>query len=104
VKVAISVNGTQVEAEVEDRLLLVHFVREEAGLTATNIGCDTTSCGACTVLLDGESVKSCTVLAAQADGHEVTTCEGLAGADGGTRCRRVFTPSTACSAGSAPRA
>jgi carbon-monoxide dehydrogenase small subunit len=82
VKVAISVNGTQVEAEVEDRLLLVHFVREEAGLTATNIGCDTTSCGACTVLLDGESVKSCTVLAAQADGHEVTTCEGLAGADG----------------------
>jgi aerobic carbon-monoxide dehydrogenase small subunit len=82
VKVAISVNGRQVEAEVEDRLLLVHFVREEAGLTATNIGCDTTSCGACTVLLDGESVKSCTVLAAQADGHEVTTCEGLAGADG----------------------
>ena len=81
-KVAISVNGTQVEAEVEDRLLLVHFVREEAGLTATNIGCDTTSCGACTVLLDGESVKSCTVLAAQADGREVTTCEGLAGADG----------------------
>jgi aerobic carbon-monoxide dehydrogenase small subunit len=82
VKVAISVNGTQVEAEVEDRLLLVHFVREVAGLTATNIGCDTTSCGACTVLMDGESVKSCTVLAAQADGHEVTTCEGLAGPDG----------------------
>jgi aerobic carbon-monoxide dehydrogenase small subunit len=82
VKVAISVNGTQVEAEVEDRLLLVHFVREVAGLTATNIGCDTTSCGACTVLMDGESVESCTVLAAQADGHEVTTCEGLAGPDG----------------------
>jgi aerobic carbon-monoxide dehydrogenase small subunit len=82
VKVAISVNGTQVEAEVQDRLLLVHFVREVAGLTATNIGCDTTSCGACTVLMDGESVKSCTVLAAQADGHEVTTCEGLAGPDG----------------------
>ena len=81
-KVAISVNGRQVEADVEDRLLLAHFVREVAGLTATNIGCDTTSCGACTVLLDGESVKSCTVLAAQADGHEVTTCEGLAGADG----------------------
>ena len=81
-KVAISVNGAQVEAEVEDRLLLAHFVREVAGLTATNIGCDTTSCGACTVLLDGESVKSCTVLAAQADGREVTTCEGLAGADG----------------------
>jgi len=82
VKVAISVNGAQVEAEVEDRLLLAHFVREVVGLTATNIGCDTTSCGACTVLLDGESVKSCTVLAAQADGREVTTCEGLAGADG----------------------
>jgi len=82
VKVAIGVNGRQVEAEVEDRLLLVYFVREVAGLTATNIGCDTTSCGACTVLLDGESVKSCTVLAAQADGREVTTCEGLTGSDG----------------------
>ena len=81
-KVAISVNGRQVEADVEDRLLLTHFVREVAGLTATNIGCDTTSCGACTVLLDGESVKSCTVLAAQADGREVTTCEGLAGPEG----------------------
>ena len=81
-KVVISVNGRPVAAEVEDRLLLAHFVREVAGLTATNVGCDTTSCGACTVLLDGESVKSCTVLAAQADGREVTTCEGLAGADG----------------------
>jgi carbon-monoxide dehydrogenase small subunit len=77
------VNGAQVAADVPDRLLLAHFVREEAGLTATNIGCDTTSCGACTVLLDGESVKSCTVLAAQADGHEVVTVEGLAGPDGG---------------------
>jgi aerobic carbon-monoxide dehydrogenase small subunit len=82
VKVAISVNGTRVEAEVEDRLLLAHFVREVAGLTATNIGCDTTSCGACTVLLDGGSVKSCTVLAAQADGREVTTLEGLTSRDG----------------------
>jgi len=81
-RVAMRVNGTGVAAEVEDRTLLVHFVREVAGLTATNIGCDTTSCGACTVLLDGESVKSCTVLAAQADGAEVTTCEGLAGPDG----------------------
>jgi carbon-monoxide dehydrogenase small subunit len=78
VKVALTVNGRQVAADVEDRTLLVHFIREVAGLTATNIGCDTTSCGACTVLLDGESVKSCTVLAAQADGREVTTCEGLA--------------------------
>ena len=81
-KVAIRVNGTEVAADVEDRLLLAHFIREVAGLTATNIGCDTTSCGACTVLLNGESVKSCTVLAAQADGSEVTTCEGLAGPDG----------------------
>ena len=106
VKVAIGVNGTQVEAEVEDRLLLAHFVREVAGLTATNIGCDTTSCGACTVLLDGESVKSCTVLAAQADGREVTTCEGLAGAGRPVArgAARPSTPSTACSAGSAPRA
>jgi carbon-monoxide dehydrogenase small subunit len=82
VKVAIRVNGTDVAADVEDRLLLAHFIREVAGLTATNIGCDTTSCGACTVLLNGESVKSCTVLAAQAQGGEVTTIEGLAQKDG----------------------
>ncbi|MDQ0380604.1 (2Fe-2S)-binding protein [Amycolatopsis thermophila] len=81
-KVSIEINGTTVSEEVEDRTLLVHFVREQAGLTATNIGCDTTSCGACTVLLDGESVKSCTVLAAQADGHRVTTLEGLRGEGG----------------------
>ena len=68
VKVTVMVNGAPVAADVEDRTLLVHFLRETAGLTATNIGCDTTSCGACTVLLDGESVKSCTMLAAQADG------------------------------------
>ena len=77
VKVSVTVNGKDVTADVEDRMLLVHFVRDVADLTATNIGCDTTSCGACTVLLDGESVKSCTVLAAQADGHQVTTVEGL---------------------------
>jgi len=82
VRVSIEVNGRPVAEEVEDRTLLVHFVRETAGLTATNIGCDTTSCGACTVLLDGESVKSCTVLAAQADGHSVTTLEGLTGENG----------------------
>ena len=81
-KVSLTVNGKEVTADVEDRLLLVHFVREAAGLTATNVGCETTSCGACTVLLDGESVKACTVLAVQADGHEVTTLEGLA-SDGG---------------------
>jgi carbon-monoxide dehydrogenase small subunit len=82
VKVTITVNGEQIQDDVEDRTLLVHFLRDGANLTATNIGCDTTSCGACTVLLDGESVKSCTVLAAQADGAEVTTVEGLAGPDG----------------------
>ena len=81
-KVTITVNGEQIQDDVEDRMLLVHFLRDGANLTATNIGCDTTSCGACTVLLDGESVKSCTVLAAQADGGEVTTVEGLAAADG----------------------
>ena len=80
-KVDLTVNGTNITADVEDRMLLVHFLRDVADLTATNVGCDTTSCGACTVLLDGESVKSCTVLAAQASGHEVTTLEGLATGD-----------------------
>jgi aerobic-type carbon monoxide dehydrogenase small subunit (CoxS/CutS family) len=77
-----TVNGGPFTADVEDRMLLVHLLREEANLTATNVGCDTSSCGACTVLLDGRSVKSCTVLAAQADGHEVTTVEGLVSASG----------------------
>ncbi|MEV5410238.1 (2Fe-2S)-binding protein [Thermopolyspora sp. NPDC052614] len=81
-KLTITVNGNETSAEVEDRTLLVHYLRDVLDLTATNIGCDTTSCGACTVLLDGESVKSCTVLAAQADGREVTTLEGLAGENG----------------------
>src|SRR6201989_882809 len=78
VKVDLTVNGTNITADVEDRMLLVHLLRDVAGLTATNIGCDTTSCGACTVLLDGESGKACAVLAAQASGHEITTVEGLA--------------------------
>jgi len=82
VKVDLTVNGKDITADVEDRMLLVHFLRDVADLTATNVGCDTTSCGACTVLLDGESVKSCTVLAAQASGHEVTTAEGLAAVKG----------------------
>ena len=81
-KVSVTINGNPVTADVPDRTLLVHFVRDEAGLTASNVGCDTSSCGACTVLLDGQSVKSCTVLAAQADGCAVTTAEGLAGPDG----------------------
>ena len=77
--VTVTVNGSSRAAEVEPRTLLVHLLREQLGLTATNIGCDTTSCGACTVLVDGESVKSCTVLAASVDGCQVTTLEGLAG-------------------------
>ena len=81
-QVSLQVNGQQHAREVEPRVLLVHFLRDALGLTGTNVGCDTTSCGACTVLLDGESVKSCTVLAVQADGTEITTIEGLAAADG----------------------
>jgi carbon-monoxide dehydrogenase small subunit len=80
--IALGVNGRQHRLEVEPRTLLVTLLRDGLGLTGTNVGCDTTSCGACTVLLDGESVKSCTVLAVQADGAEVTTIEGLA-PDGG---------------------
>ena len=77
--ISITVNGTRHDVDVEPRTLLVYLLREHLGLKGTNVGCDTTSCGACTVLLDGESAKSCTVLAVQADGREVTTIEGLAG-------------------------
>jgi aerobic carbon-monoxide dehydrogenase small subunit len=77
-RIALIVNGTAHQAEVEPRELLVFFLRERLGLTGTNVGCDTSSCGACTVLLGGVSVKSCTVLAVQADGEEVATIEGLA--------------------------
>ena len=81
-KVNMTVNGRVQEHEVEPRQLLVHFLRDTCRLTGTNVGCDTSSCGACTVLVDGESVKSCTALAVQADGMSVTTIEGLAGDDG----------------------
>jgi carbon-monoxide dehydrogenase small subunit len=77
-RIAITVNGTRHEAEVEPRQLLVYFLREQLGLTGTVVGCDTSSCGACTVLVGGESVKSCTMLAVQADGAEISTIEGLA--------------------------
>jgi carbon-monoxide dehydrogenase small subunit len=77
VAVRMSVNGEPREARVEPRLLLVHFLRETLGLTGTHIGCDTTSCGACTVILDGRPIKSCTIFAVQADGREVRTVEGL---------------------------
>lgn len=81
-KVSITVNGQAQEHDVEPRTLLVQFLREACGLTGTKVGCDTSSCGACTVLYQGESVKSCTMFAAQADGGAITTIEGLAGADG----------------------
>jgi carbon-monoxide dehydrogenase small subunit len=81
-RIACTVNGVRREAEVEPRLLLVYFLRETLGLTGTNVGCDTTSCGACTVLLNGKTVKACNILAVQADGAEITTIEALAGGDG----------------------
>jgi carbon-monoxide dehydrogenase small subunit len=81
-EISVSVNGSARTSDVEPRLLLVHWLRDVLDLTGTNIGCDTSSCGACTVLIDGESVKSCTMLAVQADGFEVTTIEGLAGTGG----------------------
>ena len=77
-RISLTVNGTRHELEVEPRELLVYALREQLGLTGTNVGCDTSSCGACTVLVNGESVKSCTLLAVQADGQELTTIEGLA--------------------------
>ena len=82
VEVTVTINGTAHTHDVEPRTLLVHYIREHAGLTGTNIGCDTSSCGACSVHIDGEAVKSCTVLAVQADGQDVKTIEGMAGADG----------------------
>jgi carbon-monoxide dehydrogenase small subunit len=80
-RISVTVNGAKHDSDVEPRLLLVHYLRETLGLTGTNVGCDTTSCGACTVHLNGESVKSCTVLAVQADGTSIMTIEGLADGD-----------------------
>ncbi len=77
VKIKTRINGKAIEAEVEPRKLLVHFLREDMGLTGTHVGCDTSNCGACTVLINGKAVKSCTMLAVQADGNEVTTIEGI---------------------------
>jgi carbon-monoxide dehydrogenase small subunit len=82
VEVSMSVNGETRTSDVEPRTLLVHHIRDDLGLTGTNIGCDTSSCGACTIHVNGESVKSCTMLAVQADGAEITTIEGLAGDNG----------------------
>ncbi len=82
VDITVTVNGTEHHGEVQPRTLLVHYLRDVLDLTGTNVGCDTSSCGACTVHLDGQSAKSCTVLAVQADGCSITTIEGMAGADG----------------------
>src|SRR3979411_2085663 len=81
-KVSLTINGKQREDEVEARLLLVHYLRDGAGLTGTHIGCDTSQCGACTIHLDGKAVKSCTLFAVQADGHALKTIEGMAGGAG----------------------
>ena len=81
-QITVTVNGIQHTIETEPRTLLVHMIREMLNLTGTHIGCDTTSCGACTILLDGKSVKSCTILAVQANGKSISTVEGLLGADG----------------------
>jgi carbon-monoxide dehydrogenase small subunit len=88
--IALNVNGSRTAADVEPRLLLVYFLREQVGLTGTHIGCDTSQCGACTVQMDGVPVKSCTLLAVQADGHSVTTIEGLGDAPRLTPLQQAF--------------
>ena len=101
-QVSMTVNGKVRKAQVEPRLLLVHFLREQLHLTGTHVGCDTSQCGACTVLVDGRSAKSCTIFAVQADGSEVTTIEGLATRTASSiRCRKASGKSTASSAASA---
>ena len=89
-KLELTVNGAPYTTEIEPRTLLVYYLRDVLGLTGTKIGCDTSSCGACTVLVDGESVKSCTVFAAQMNGAVLTTIEGLAGDDGLNRVQQAF--------------
>jgi aerobic carbon-monoxide dehydrogenase small subunit len=89
-RITVTVDGTKYEEEVEPRLLLVHFLRDRLGRTGTPIGCDTSNCGACTVLMDGRSVKSCSVLAVQADGADILTIEGLAGDGGWHPMQRAF--------------
>ena len=98
--ITLTINGAARTVQVESRTLLVHALRDELNLTGTHIGCDTSQCGACTVLLDGRAVKSCTVLAVQAEGHQITTIEGLGA--GCTRSSRRSGTSTASSAASAP--
>jgi aerobic-type carbon monoxide dehydrogenase small subunit (CoxS/CutS family) len=98
--ISVSINGELYEQEVEARKLLVHFIRDVVDLTGTHVGCDTGNCGACTVLVDGKTVKSCMLLAIQADGSAITTVEGLAGADGElTPLQKAFSASHALQCG-----
>ena len=99
--VSLVVNGVPREVDVEPRRLLVQLIREDLDLTGTHIGCDTSQCGTCTVHVDGKAVKSCTMLAVQADGAQVTTIEGMASAEGLHPLQAAFWGTTACSAGSA---
>jgi Aerobic-type carbon monoxide dehydrogenase, small subunit CoxS/CutS homologs len=104
-QISMKVNGKPVEALVEPRTLLIHFLREELNLTGPHIGCDTSHCGACTVDVDGRSVKSCTVFAVQAEGAEVLTIEGIAAPMARCMpCRRASARCMGCNAASAPRA
>ena len=103
-QVTMTVNGEQVTAEVEPRMLLVHFLRDQLQLTGTHWGCDTSNCGTCVVDVDGEPVKSCTMLAAMASGHSVRTVEGLEVDGRSIPCRRGSCSVTGCSADSAPPA
>ena len=100
-RISVNVDGATYTDDVEPRMLLVHYLRERLGKVGTVVGCDTSNCGACTVHLDGRSVKSCNVLAVQADGHEVTTIEGLRRRRSCTRCRRPSTSATRSSAATA---
>ena len=102
-QVTITVNGTEQTREIEPRLLLVHFLRDTLGLTGTHWGCDTSNCGACVVLMDGEPVKSCTTLAAMCEGHEIRTVESLEVDGRSTPSSRASTSTMPCSAGSAHR-
>jgi len=94
----VTVNGVTHQSEIEPRTLLVHYIRDVLNLTGTHVGCETSLCGACTVLVDGQAVKSCTMLAAQADGSTVTTIEGLARVENCIRCRRASGNTTDCNA------
>ena len=103
-QITVTVNGIDYTREVEPRLLLIHFLRDELGLTGSHWGCDTSNCGACVVWLDETPVKSCTMLAAMADGRRVLTVEGLERTASSTRSSRASPSATGCSAGSAPPA